>query len=81
MNIAITNRLAFEPIQVGLAIAQELRRLYGDKWETKSLNRLLGSKKVLESILAGNSPVESARLWEAELTEFLKRRSEYRLYP
>jgi uncharacterized protein YbbC (DUF1343 family) len=81
VNIAITNRLAFEPIQVGLAIAQELRRLYGDKWETKSLNRLLGSKKVLESILAGNSPVESARLWEAELTEFLKRRSEYRLYP
>lgn len=81
VNIVLTNRPAFEPIQVGLAIAQEFRRLYPDKWETNSLNRLLGSKKVLESILAGNSPLESARLWKAELAEFKERRSRYLLYP
>ncbi len=81
VNIVLTNRPAFEPIQVGLTIAQEFRRLYPDKWETKSLNRLLASERVLESILAGNSPPESARLWKAELTEFKERRSRYLLYP
>ena len=81
VNIVITNRLTFEPIQTGLAIAQQLIQLHGDRWETESLNRLLGSERVRESILAGNGPRESARLWERELADFMMRRSAFLIYP
>jgi uncharacterized protein YbbC (DUF1343 family) len=81
VNIIITNRLAFEPIATGLTIAHTLRSLYPDKWDTKSLNRLLGSKKVEAAILQGNSPDETARLWERDLSKFLTRRSRFLLYP
>ncbi len=81
INIILTNRLAFEPIQTGLAIAQQLVTHHSDKWETKSLNRLLGSEKVLKSILAGNSPRESAQLWERELADFMTRRAAFLISP
>lgn len=80
VNIIVTNRRSFEPIEVGLAIAHELLKQYSNAWETKSLNRLLGSRKILTSILAGNSPKESARLWERDLRMFLERRAKYLLY-
>lgn len=81
VNIIVTKRSVFEPIQTGLAIAQQLIVHYRDKWETKTLNRLLGSEKVLKSILAGNHPIESSKLWERELADFILRRSAFLIYP
>ncbi|MFK7821092.1 MAG: exo-beta-N-acetylmuramidase NamZ domain-containing protein [Planctomycetaceae bacterium] len=81
VNIVITNRRAFEPIGTGLAIGQLLLRLYPNDWDTKSLNRLLGCRKVCDGLLAGQTPNELAKLWEAELRNFMARRASFLLYP
>ena len=80
INIIITDRQKFEPVRVGLALAETLHRTHPKSWETKELNRLLSSKATLASLLAD----ESAEAREAAVSEgtsdFLRRREAYLIY-
>lgn len=81
INIVVTSRRGFRPIRTGLTIARALRELYPDQWDTKSLNRLLGSRTTLASILAGRAVELTEADWLPELRRFVSRREKFLLYP
>jgi uncharacterized protein YbbC (DUF1343 family) len=80
INIVITDRVAFDPLRTGLALAVTLRRLYPELWETTSLNRLLANDKTRNGILAGNSVDQLQAAYQDELDLFKQRRQKYLLY-
>lgn len=81
INIVITDRNSFHPLETGLLLAVTLRKLYPDHWETKRLNRLLSSEKIYRAILAGKSVDHLRDAYREELNDFISRRKEYLLYP
>ena len=80
VNIVITNRELFEPVQVGLALAYCLRKLYPNDWETKSLNRLLSNQACADAILGGQQIQQLVDLAYQGLGEFKRRREIFMLY-
>jgi len=80
VNVAITDRDAFEPVRVGLEIAAALRRLYPDDWEGEKVGVLLLNRGVLDALLQGTDPDEMIPLAEAQITAFARRRSPHLLY-
>jgi uncharacterized protein YbbC (DUF1343 family) len=81
INVIITDRKAIEPVRVGLNLAAALRRLYPDAWETKSLNRLLSNKATLDLLLSGKSGSELEPAILDGVSDFMKIRERYLLYP
>ncbi|MCA9064627.1 MAG: DUF1343 domain-containing protein, partial [Planctomycetaceae bacterium] len=80
VNIVITDRSAFDPLQTGLELAVTLRRLYPVQWETRSLDRLLNDRQSFDAIVQGRSRHQIMRLYSAEREEFLRRRALFLLY-
>jgi uncharacterized protein YbbC (DUF1343 family) len=80
INIVISDRVAFDPLRTGLALAVTLRRLYPELWQTTSLNRLLASDKTRNGILAGNSVNQLQAAYQDELDQFKQRRQKHLLY-
>tara|TARA_R110002124_G_scaffold74399_6_gene199791 strand:+ start:934 stop:3279 length:2346 start_codon:yes stop_codon:yes gene_type:complete len=80
VNFIVTDRLRFQPVETGLEIACQLRRLYPERWETKSFNRLLGNQSVFDAIVAGKSIAQIQALFQQNLAEFGFRRAKYLLY-
>lgn len=80
VNIQITNRDQMEPLSVGFAIATALRKLHAEKWETKSLTRLMGSKVCAEAILAGKTTEDLLKISLGGVSEFKRRRETFLLY-
>jgi uncharacterized protein YbbC (DUF1343 family) len=80
VNIIITDRAAFNPLQTGIQLMCSLRKLYPDDWQTKNLNRLLSSAKVRDAVLAGKSVAEIESLWQEERAAFKTRRAAFLIY-
>ncbi len=80
INIVITDRQRFEPVRVGLALAEILQRTHPKSWETKELNRLLSSKATLDSLLAGQSSETREAAISEGTSDFLRRREAYLIY-
>ncbi|MFM9025201.1 MAG: hypothetical protein ACKON7_07670 [Planctomycetaceae bacterium] len=80
INIAITDRQAFDPVRAGLEIACVLRRLHPDDWEADKLAVLLLSKPVLADILAGGDASGVVAAAADGISEFARRRSPHLLY-
>jgi uncharacterized protein YbbC (DUF1343 family) len=80
INIAITDRSRFEPLRTGFAVAAALRKLYPDKWETKSYGRLLGNERTLQAVLDGKSADEILEVAREGVSDFERRRIGYLLY-
>ena len=76
----ITDRDVFDPLATGLELAVALRTLYGEQWETKSLNRLLSHQQTYESIKAGASVGDMRSAYNKELQAFRQRRKAFLLY-
>ena len=81
INVIITDRKRIEPVRVGLSVAATLRRLYPEAWETKSLNRLLSNKATLDLLLSGRSGAELEPAILDGVSDFMKMREGYLLYP
>jgi uncharacterized protein YbbC (DUF1343 family) len=81
VRILIIDRAKVQPVALGLAIASSLRRLYPDVWEYQSMSKLLGSTSVLEAVKRQSSWQELQRLADQGVPDFLRRRSQYLLYP
>lgn len=81
VEIIVTDRDAFDPVRVGLAIASVLRNLHPDDWDRSNLNRLLCDKAVLDAIESGAGLAEIVQLYRPELEEFIERSKAYYLYP
>jgi uncharacterized protein YbbC (DUF1343 family) len=80
VNMAITERIHFEPLQIGFALATTLRRLYPDSWETKSFNRLLANRVCFEAVVAGKSLTQVMDLSREGVSDYLRRRESFLLY-
>jgi len=81
LELAVTDRRTFDPVRTGLEIARALRRLYPDDWKTDHYDRLLGSRRTFEGVLADEPFKQIEAAWQADLQAFLKRRARHLLYP
>ena len=80
INMAVTDRAAFDPLVLGTHLACALRALHPNEWETDKLDRLLCDAAVRDAILAGRAAADVIALWRDELAAFEKRRAKYLIY-
>ncbi|MCA9129189.1 MAG: DUF1343 domain-containing protein [Planctomycetales bacterium] len=80
INVAIVDQKLFEPVSVGLEIACQLRALFPNDWDTKSLNRLLGSQAVFQAIVDGAGVAVALDNSLDGVSDFKRKRSKYLLY-
>jgi uncharacterized protein YbbC (DUF1343 family) len=80
VQILLTDRDAFDPLETGLSIARELKNLFGNKFDLDKVNNLLFNKDVLAKVKATTAPTTYRPLWQKDLDDFLARRAKYLLY-
>jgi len=81
VNIILTNREACPVIDLGIAIAHTLHRLYAPDFDIESFNRLLKYPEVLEQIKRGELYSSISKAFDSEEETFVTRRAPYLLYP
>jgi len=80
VNIALTDWATFEPVDLGIAMAVTLRKLYPRQWEPAGFLRMLADRDAHEALLNGGNLAAIKATWEGELAEFAKVRAKYLLY-
>jgi uncharacterized protein YbbC (DUF1343 family)/CubicO group peptidase (beta-lactamase class C family) len=80
VNILVTDRARLRPVHMGLKIAEVLRRLQRDEWDTKAFNRLLSDQQTHDAIVGGRTADETEAQWQTELARFRERREMFLLY-
>ncbi len=80
VQIILTDRDAFDPIESGLSIIRELKNLFGDSFDVDHVDRLLFNKPILEKVKASDKPCRYTPLWKNDLDAFMKTRARYLLY-
>jgi uncharacterized protein YbbC (DUF1343 family) len=80
VNVIITDRTRFRPVQSGLEIAVALRKLYPTEWKVDDYARLLAHAETLEAVKRADAPDEIVRLWATDLNAFRRARSRVLLY-
>lgn len=79
--MVVTDRARVRSLDIGFELARQLRALYGEKWRTKELDRLLGSQKTAAAILKGSSLEDIHAAAAQESKSFIHRRTKFLLYP
>jgi uncharacterized protein YbbC (DUF1343 family)/CubicO group peptidase (beta-lactamase class C family) len=80
INIIITDRARFRPVQAGLEIAIALRRLYPAEWKVDDYLRLLVNAETLAAVKRADEPAAITPLWADGLNEFRRVRARALLY-
>jgi uncharacterized protein YbbC (DUF1343 family) len=80
VDVTLTDPEGLHAVDLGLAIAATLRRLYPDDWNVEGYPRLLANERVQRALVAGASPSELARLAREGLDGFRARRAAVLLY-
>jgi uncharacterized protein YbbC (DUF1343 family) len=80
VQIVLTDRNAFDPLESGLAVARELKSLFGDPFDVGTVDRLLFNKAVVEKLKDSMGPTQYTPLWKSALAEFMTRRAQFLLY-
>jgi uncharacterized protein YbbC (DUF1343 family) len=78
--MVITNRNALQPVRLGLEISAMLWKLYGENYQMETTERLMGSRKSLERVKAGEDPARVAADWLADEARWRRMRARYLLY-
>ena len=81
VQIVLIDRQALEPTEMGVELLAALRRLSPQNVKLDATLRLVGSRKVLESLRAGESPSRIWYDWQEDLEKFKRVRAQYLLYP
>jgi uncharacterized protein YbbC (DUF1343 family) len=81
VQILLIDRQALEPTEMGVELLSALWHLSPQNFQLDGTLRLLGSRKVLEAIHAGQSPSRIWYDWQEPLEKFKKIRAKYLLYP
>lgn len=79
--MVVTDRARVRSLAIGFELARQLRALYGEKWRTKELDRLLGNQKTAAAILQGSSLEDIHAAAAQESKSFTHRRTKFLLYP
>ncbi len=80
VDILITDRTRLKPVRLGLTLIQILRRDYPNDWKPEGLEKLVLNDAVVESLLAGKSPLEIEAMNDEAMNAFLRRRQSFLLY-
>jgi uncharacterized protein YbbC (DUF1343 family) len=82
VRLRITDRNAFEPYRVGVAMLWAVHRLHPDRivWNDAVLDRLAATTRLKAMIVGGKRPAEIFAAWGAEVDAFRARSEAYRLY-
>ena len=80
VRFIVVNREQFSSVGLGLEVAYALGKLYPGKLDLESCRKLIGNKKVMDSIKAGEDPRSIEQRIEEELSAFEERRRPYLLY-
>ena len=80
VRFVITDRAAFEPVKMGLALMRELIASYPDKISDRGANHLLMNKKILKMIKDGVSLDEAENAWKADFDRFMAYRQLFLIY-
>jgi uncharacterized protein YbbC (DUF1343 family) len=78
--IQIIDRSQLQPVDVGIAIALTLYRLYPNDYAIEKLQPLLRDRTTFEEIKAGRSLAEIKQRWSVDLREFTHRRERFLIY-
>ena len=80
VNVVITDWSKFDPLQVGLAVAHVLHRLYPEQWDVAAYDKLLLDEPTWRAVCDGKTPAEIMAVYADELAEFQRRRLPCLLY-
>lgn len=82
VRLHITDRNAFEPYRVGVAMLWAVHTLHPDRleWNDAVLDRLAATTRLKSMIVGGKTPQEIFAAWRPEVEAFKKRSAPYRLY-
>lgn len=80
VRFVITDREAFNSSRLGLEVAAALRKLYPDRLSLEPNLRLIGSRRTVALLEAGEDPCRIIEQWQEALKEFLRLREAYLLY-
>lgn len=80
VRFVILNREQFSSVRLGLEVAYALRKLYPGKIDMESCRRLIGNRKALEAMAAGEDPRSIEQGIQDELRAYEERRRLYLLY-
>jgi uncharacterized protein YbbC (DUF1343 family) len=80
VQIVLLNRQILDSPALGIEIISALHRLYPKDFQLDKTLGLIGSRKVLQAIKAGQDPAAIAQDWQGALEQFCMLRSKYLLY-
>ena len=87
IEIVITDPLTFDPFLAGTAILRSLYEIYPDRIPltnpaaAEALDTLLGSSRVRNAILGGQTLMQVHTSIQASLKDFINKRKEFLIYP
>ncbi len=82
VRIRVTDRNAFEPYRVGVAMVWAVHHLHAERlvWNDAVLDRLAATPRLKAMILEGRRPDEIFAAWRGEVDAFRRRSAPYHLY-
>jgi len=80
VRFVILNREQFSSVRLGLEVAYALEKLYPGKVDMESCKRLIGNRKALDAMKAGEDPRAIEQRIEEQIQAFDERRRLYLLY-
>ena len=80
VNIHLIDREKCPVVDIGIALARQLHRLYPDDFQLDKFSKLVGHQPTVDAIRAGRSLAEIKSLWAAGLAVFEARRKSHLLY-
>lgn len=82
VRFVTTDRAAYDPTVAAVAALVEIRRLHPDRleWVRNHFDRLAGTTRLREQVMAGASVEEITAPWAGPLAEFRQLRERYLLY-
>lgn len=80
VQVILTDRNAFDPLETGLSIARELKLLFGGDFDIDKVNNLIFHQGTMDAVKASTGPTSYTQLWKDFVTEFLETRKKYLMY-
>jgi uncharacterized protein YbbC (DUF1343 family) len=81
VRLAVNDAPALASVELGVALAVALHRLYPTTWEVAKLAPLLQSAPALTAVERGASASEVMATWRSEAASFESKRAKYLIYP
>ncbi len=70
IELIVTDRNVLDSPELGLEIASQFHKLFGDKFQLNKIDTLLANRSVLEALQAGRDPQRIAEDWQEQLHDF-----------